>query len=150
MRSPFERSLLRFLAASVFFCLTGTGRIALAEEIIPLSTYDSEGYSLTFEASGHFHYMKGDRLMVDGAYTYNGDEITLSDQSGIDACKGSGREAGRYRWALKGQLLTFTKIADNCSDRIRGLTNQNWKMRPKPALKSNGTEGPVYVSRGAA
>ena len=129
MRSHFETSLLRFLAAAVFFCLTGMGRIALADETIPLATYDSEGYSLTFEASGHFHYMKGDRLMVDGAYTYSGKEISLTDQSGIDACKGSGREAGRYRWTLKGQFLTFTKLADNCNDRIRGLTNQNWKMR---------------------
>ena len=129
MRSHFERSLLRLLGAAVFLWLTGMGRIALADEIIPLATYDSEGYSLTIEASGHFRYMKGDRLMVDGAYAYSGDEITLTDQGGIDACTGSGREAGRYRWTRKGQLLTFTKIADNCSDRIRGLTNQNWTMR---------------------
>ena len=124
-----KRSLFRFLAAAIVVGLSGMGPGALADETIPLGAYDSEGYSLTFEASGQFHYMKGDRLMVDGAYTSKGNEITLTDQSGIDACKGSGREAGRYRWALNGQFVTFTKIVDNCSDRVRGLTNQNWKMR---------------------
>ena len=32
----------------------------------PVGSYDSDAYTLTFDTTGTFHYMKSDQLMVEG------------------------------------------------------------------------------------
>ena len=102
-----------------------------ASPAFPAGSYDSEGYTITFEKTGHFHYVKGDRLMVDGEFTVKDGEISLTDESGIDACVGRDRNPGTYRWKREGDALSFTTIHDSCNDRIRGITRQQWKRKPE-------------------
>lgn len=51
----------------------------------------------------------------------------FTDQRGVDACLGPGRDAGRSRWKGDEGALSFRKIDDSCDDRTRGLAGQEWK-----------------------
>ena len=93
-----------------------------------MATYENEGYTLVFDASGHFHYLKGERMLLAGEYRAKGDEVSFTDVSGVDACKGQGRETGRYRWTLDGEYLSFATIQDSCSERIQGVAGR-WKQQ---------------------
>lgn len=117
------------LALVVLLSVAVAGTPSLAAGAFPLGTYDNEGYTLVFDASGHFHYSKGKDLLLEGEYHAKGDEVSLTDQSGVDACKGEGRQTGRYRWTLDGGYLSFAKIQDACNERIQGVAGR-WKQEP--------------------
>jgi hypothetical protein len=104
--------------------------LAVAATTFPAGSYDSEGYTITFEKTGTFRYVKGDRLMVEGEFAAKDGEISLRDKSGVDACVGPGLNPGTYRWKLDADSLSFTTIHDSCNERIRGLTGQQWKRKP--------------------
>ena len=60
----------------------------------PVGSYDSDAYTLTFDSTGAFHYLKGDRLMVQGEYVVHDSTVLLTDEKGSDACVGAGRNPG--------------------------------------------------------
>lgn len=93
----------------------------------PIGSYDSDAYTLTFEKTGVFRYVKGDQLMVAGRYAVHDSTMSMTDEKGIDACVGAGRNPGTYRWKLEGNALRFSTLHDQCPDRIRGLADQAWK-----------------------
>ena len=93
----------------------------------PVGAYDSDAYTLTFDSSGAFHYLKGDRLMVQGSYVVHDSIVSLTDEKGSDACVGAGRNPGTYRWEVVGSALWFHTLHDPCPDRIRGLADQAWQ-----------------------
>jgi hypothetical protein len=93
----------------------------------PVGSYDSDAYTLTFDSTGAFRYLKGDDLMVRGDYVVYDSTVSLTDESGRDACVGAGRNPGTYRWKLVGGALWFHTVHDPCPDRIRGLADQAWK-----------------------
>ena len=93
----------------------------------PVGSYDSDAYTLTFEKSGVFRYQKGDHLMVRGKYVVHDSTMSMTDETGVDACVGPGRNPGTYRWKLAGSALWFSTLHDQCPDRIRGLADQAWK-----------------------
>lgn len=96
----------------------------------PVGSYDSDAYTLTFEKGGVFRYQKGDQLMVRGKYAVHDSTMSMTDETGIDACVGPGRNPGTYRWKLAGTALWFSTLNDQCPDRIRGLADQAWKRHP--------------------
>jgi hypothetical protein len=93
----------------------------------PVGSYDSDAYTLTFDTSGTFRYVKGDRLMVEGKYVVRDSGVALTDETGPDACVGADRNPGTYRWKLVRRALWFHTVHDTCPDRIRGLADQAWR-----------------------
>ena len=93
----------------------------------PVGSYDSDAYTLTFDRTGAFRYLKGDQLMVQGEYVVHDSTVSLTDEKGRDACVGTGRNPGTYRWKLVGSALWFYTLHDPCSDRVRGLADQAWQ-----------------------
>jgi len=93
----------------------------------PIGSYDSDAYTLSFDTSRTFRYVKGDRLMVQGTYVVHDSTVALTDERGPDACVGANRNPGTYRWQLVGGALWFHSIDDPCADRIRGLAEQAWR-----------------------
>ncbi len=104
----------------------------------PLGTYDSDAYTLTFETGGTFRYVKGDRLMVQGRYTVQDTTISITDETGPDACVGADRNPGTYYWRVVRRAVWFRLVQDRCPDRIRGLADQAWK--PAAAGKEAATK----------
>jgi len=123
------RSRLSWIGVVLFAGATALSSPAVAATRFPTGSYDSGGYTITFEKTGSFHYVKGERLMVDGEFVVKDDEISLTDKTGVDACVGPGRNPGRYRWKLDAGSLSFTTIQDSCNDRIRGITGQKWTRK---------------------
>lgn len=93
----------------------------------PVGSYDSDAYTLTFDTTGVFRYVKGDALMVRGKYVVHDSTVTLTDEQGPDACTGANRNPGTYRWQLVRGALWFHLVSDPCPDRIRGVADQAWQ-----------------------
>ena len=93
----------------------------------PVGSYDSDAYTLTFDSTGAFLYLRGDQVMVRGEYAVHDSTVSVTDESGSDACVGAGRNPGTYRWQLVGSTLWFSALHDLCPDRIRGLADQAWQ-----------------------
>ncbi len=125
---PQALSFIR-LSLAVLLSVSLGRSLCLAAEAFPSGTYDNEGYTLVFDTSGHFRYLKDEHLLLEGEYHAKGTAVSLTDQRGVDACKGQGRETGHYRWTLDGEYLSFSKIQDSCDERIRGVAGR-WKRHP--------------------
>ena len=128
MNGRLPRSSSMSLALAVLLSASLAGTFAVAAGAFPVATYENEGYTLVFDASGHFRYLKGERMLLEGDYRAKGDTVSLTDLRGVDACKGQGRETGRYRWTLDGEYLSFVKIQDSCNERIQGVAGR-WKQQ---------------------
>ena len=76
--------------------------------------------SLRFDGHGGLQFRKGDEVLVNGRYAIAGDEITLIDDSGPDACDAA-QARGVYRWTLTKGTLTFAVINDPCEGRSSDL-----------------------------
>ena len=113
------------LAVPTFALAMGLFRSAAGR--FPVGSYDSDAYTLTFDPSGGFRYMKADQLMVQGRYVIHDSTIAVTDEKGVDACVGADRNPGTYRWQLVQKALWFRTIEDRCPDRIRGLADQAWQ-----------------------
>ena len=113
------------LALSLFALVAGAARPVPSQ--FPRGSYDSDAYTLTFDTTGRFRYVKGDQLMVQGTYVVHDSTVALTDERGRDACVGSHRNPGRYRWQLIRGALWFHTLHDPCPDRIRGLADQAWQ-----------------------
>jgi hypothetical protein len=113
------------VAVPVFALTAGLSRFRASP--FPVGSYDSDAYTLSFDTSGVFRYVKGDQLMVQGKYVVHDTTVSLTDEKGSDACVGSGRNPGTYRWQLVRRALWFHTLRDPCPDRIRGLADQAWR-----------------------
>jgi hypothetical protein len=96
----------------------------------PVGSYDSDAYTLTFDSTGAFRYLKGDLLMVQGEYVVYDSTVSLTDEKGVDACVGTGQNPGTYQWKVVGSTLWFHTLQDPCPDRIQGLADQAWQPHP--------------------
>jgi hypothetical protein len=115
------------LAISLFTLAAGAVRPLPSQ--FPRGSYDSDAYTLTFDTTGTFRYVKGAQLMVQGTYVVDDSTVALTDERGSDACVGTSRNPGRYRWQLVRGALWFHTLHDPCPDRIRGLAEQAWQPR---------------------
>jgi len=113
------------LALAVFALAAAEARSSADQ--FPVGSYDSDAYTLTFDTTGTFRYMKGEQLMVEGKYVVHDSTAVLTDERGVDACVGADRNPGSYRWQLVRGALWFRLIKDPCPDRIRGVADQAWR-----------------------
>jgi hypothetical protein len=120
--------LLRTLASlSLSLALTLPMSAAFAADF-PIGTYTAGAKtSVTFDGKGQFRVYEGKDLKVSGQYTVKADRFELTDKEGSWACTKSAEQTGSYTWKYENSLLTFTKIADLCSDRVGSLVKTSWK-----------------------
>jgi hypothetical protein len=98
---------------------------------LPVGSYTAEGHTLTLtlDASGRFRVIEKDLVQVSGRYTVKGDQIELTDTDGPWACTKAGQQTGTYHWMLGKSVLTFSKVADPCEDRVGSLVKVGWKQK---------------------
>ena len=117
--------------ALVVSILAFAGVSAFAADF-PTGTYsiDASKPKLAFDGKGQFRVVQGDKLMVSGAYTVNGDQIKLTDAKGPWACTKEGEQSGTYGWKFEKSVLTFSKVSDACQDRVGSLAMLKWIKQP--------------------
>lgn len=124
---------IRFLRPIVASALGGYLALAFisvfaAESPFPIGTYAVEGHkvSLAFNDKAEFRVTESDVMRVVGRYTVKEGQLELTDLQGPWACTKAGQQTGTYRWKYSNSLLTFSKVADLCEDRVQSLTAVNW------------------------
>ncbi|MCH8088452.1 MAG: hypothetical protein IH955_00370 [Chloroflexi bacterium] len=95
---------------------TYTTTIASADLANGASSVLSGFWDLTFADDSLFTVFRDGELVVKGTYRVVEDQLTLSDEEGLLACRG-GQEIGLYKWALDGDALSLTVIEDQCDGR---------------------------------
>lgn len=63
-------------------------------------------------------------VLAVGPVSVNGNTITLPPDL---ARGGLCTEPGVYSWRLSGKVLTFARVDDGCTERVRRLTSKPWK-----------------------
>ncbi len=116
------RSLLQIATLALGACTS-----ASHSPTFPVGSYDSDAYTLVFDSSKTFRYLMGEKLMVQGKFIVHDSTISLTDETGGDACLGAGRNPGTYHWASVDGSLWFHIVQDSCPDRVRGLADQAWR-----------------------
>ena len=87
------------------------------------------GIVLVFDEKGQFHVNKGETMEVTGNYAVKAGEINLTDTQGPWACTKAGEQMGTYDWKYEDAVLSLSKVADKCEDRVRSLINVSWKRQ---------------------
>jgi hypothetical protein len=100
--------------------------LVVAAPTFPTGKYKAGEISIQFDGHGNVKVSQGDRVLVDGQYIADGDQIKLTDESGPMACS-KGEETGTYRWKHEGGTLTFSKVEDRCDGRSGDLVGRGWK-----------------------
>lgn len=95
----------------------------------PQGTYTSGEYTIVFADKGQFRVSSGEELVVEGEYVVKGEQLILTDKRGRLACAGEGMATATYGWKYEGEMLTLSKVEDNCSGRSAGLTAGPWKRK---------------------
>lgn len=103
---------------------------ALAADF-PTGTYEAKEapYTVSFDSKGQFHVNKGDTLEVTGNYSVKTGQLELTDTQGPWACTKAGEQTGTYTWKYVNAVLTLSKLADKCEDRVKSLVNLAWKRQ---------------------
>ena len=110
------------------FCMLAVVTNVYAADF-PQGTYTSGEYTIVFADKGQFRVSTGEELVVEGEYTVKGEQLTLTDKRGRLACTGEDMQAATYTWKYEREMLTLSKVEDNCSGRSAGLTAGPWKRK---------------------
>ena len=127
-----KQARLFFSLFWVLAVVTSTaGGIAPArdESNFPKGTYTAGEFTIFFGDKGEFRVTQGEEMQVEGDYTVDKDLLTLIDKRGPLACTGAGMDKGTYRWKYEAEVLTFTKVNDECSGRSAALPAEPWKRK---------------------
>jgi hypothetical protein len=122
----------KICCAAALTCSALTLSLAFAaEKPFPVGTYAAEGQKLTivFDDKGEFRVTQGEALQVSGRYAAKGAQLQITDRQGPWACTKAGEQSGTYRWTFENSVLTFTKVADHCEDRVQSLTPRKWTQK---------------------
>src|SRR6266478_2444096 len=80
----------------------------------PRGTFKTTGpigpITVSIDDSNHVTLRMNGQDMVHGTAAVTGGEVAMTDLSGTMACPAT--QVGHYKWALQGNTLTFTLIAD--------------------------------------
>lgn len=119
-----------FSAYALAICSTAAFSPALAADF-PTGTYAAKEapYTVSFDDKGQFHVNKGETLEVSGNYSLKKGGLQLTDTQGPWACTKAGEQTGTYAWKYENAVLTLSKVADKCEDRVKSLVNLAWKQQ---------------------
>jgi hypothetical protein len=97
----------------------------------PTGTYQAKGqpYTVSFDGKGQFQVHQGEKLQVAGTYSVKAGEVELTDAEGPWACTRAGEKTGTYTWKYERAVLTLSKVADKCEDRVKSLVDLDWKRQ---------------------
>jgi hypothetical protein len=123
----YSRSLARLTLVSL---LTLPLSSAFAADF-PVGSYAAEGHTLTLalDGNGQFRVTEKEVVQVSGRYSVKGDQIELTDTDGPWACTKAGEQTGTYHWKMGKSVLTLSKVADQCEDRVGSLVKVRWKQQ---------------------
>jgi len=102
----------------------GTYTTTIAESDVPASAPAElraglvGTWTIAFGANGHAIVTYNGRQVVDAPFQVNGNQITLTDDTGEYAC----HSTARYTWHAMGNELHFTRVEDTCEGRVIALT----------------------------
>jgi hypothetical protein len=120
-------SFSRLLRSAYIASLVAVTTVALAGDF-PAGSYISGPYTLKFERNGAFRVIKSGVALVEGTYRVKGDQLQITDKRGPFACTGKGHATGTYSWSIEAEMLRFSKVEDNCTDRAQSFTDP-WKKK---------------------
>ena len=117
-------------ACALAICSTLALSPALAADFPP-GTYEAKAtpFTVSFDDKGQFHVNKGETLEVTGNYSVKTGQLQLTDTQGPWACTKAGEQTGIYTWKYENAVLTLSKVADKCEDRVKSLVNLAWKRQ---------------------
>jgi hypothetical protein len=84
---------------------------------------------VSFDDKGQFRVKQGDTLEVQGTYSATASELKLTDVQGPWTCSKAGEQTGTYTWKYTDAVLTLSKLADTCEDRVKSLVGIAWRQR---------------------
>jgi len=98
-------------------------------EIPFFGRYKANGNALLFKSDGTYAVDAGatGQYGTTGRFEINNGLIVFTDDSRTDvpACTGTAR-TGTYQFTFTGNTLTFTKVDDNCSERVSYFADRAW------------------------
>jgi hypothetical protein len=110
--------------------LEGSYTVTIGREDIPTDLADGYSFAgrwiITFGPNGEYTGERQDvGVAVTGSYVVDGNEITITDESGLVSCanpvattiRGGDIASGTYEWAMIGSNLTLVAIEDGCVGR---------------------------------
>jgi hypothetical protein len=117
-------------AFALAICSTLALSTALAADF-PTGTYEAKEapYTVSFDDKGQFHVNQGGTLEVTGNYSVKTGKVELTDTQGPWACTKAGEQTGIYTWKYENAVLTLSKVADKCEDRVKSLVKVAWKRQ---------------------
>jgi hypothetical protein len=118
-----------FGTAALAGCLSLALLPVLADEApFPSGTYSLEGpkVNLAFNDKAEFRVTEGTVTQVVGRYEVEEGQLKFTGLRGPWACTQADRRTGTYRWTYVNSVLTLSKVADLCEDRVQSLTSASW------------------------
>jgi len=82
-------------------------------------------WSVVWRIDGDFIIgFEGDAL-VQGEFSVDGNQVTLTDRDGPGRCP----DSGTYEWAFQDPELTLSLVSDSCESRSEVLTTKPWTLQ---------------------
>ena len=126
-----QRSLIAIALALLWLGLTSpVGAADFPKGTFTLKDPGGTVWAVNFDGKDKVTVSRADRVVVEGTYKVNKDEITFTDEDGPFAGKDHAK-TGTYKWKLEGDRLTFTKVKDASEGRSRILTVGAWERKEK-------------------
>ena len=86
--------------------------------------------TLNIMPGGHFAAVFGNGLAMGvGTYAVDGDQLTVADIDGFNACE----TGATYTFEVSGADVTFAKIEDPCEGRTEAMDGSTWSRLPMPS-----------------
>ena len=112
-----------------------------------LRCQEGSPYTLSFDDKGHFHVTRrATRWKLRAATPSKAAELQLTDTQrplGLH----QGRRADRHLCLeIRERVLTFSKVADKCADRVGSLINLAWSQQSRVGVRRNAAPQPIFCS----
>lgn len=115
---------------------------ATAAQTLPSGPLVIRDFTLQFDPAGTFSLSGAGWPTLAGSWTMTGSEVTLQLKDGPKGCTGP----GRYGFAIAGQRVSFSLVADDCQPRRMILDRSEWLPRgvtapiaPRRIVRTAGT-----------
>jgi len=117
IKSPVMKCGIAFITL-LFMLISFNGAArAMPDTPFPYGLLEIRGYSMEMTRDGKFRIYSDSTTFVEGAFSLEGNKMTISDSGGQYACRGKRMNPGTYYWTVHDQGLYLMLIRDNCGAR---------------------------------